>query len=205
MKRSRYILSSLTLISLLALALLFGSCSTRKNTFPNRAYHTTTSHFNINFNGKEALKRGETELEEKVKDNYTMQLPIFPHPTKEEALASASSFDKAIEKASKSIYKHSMLIKGKEYVKTIDDAYLMMGKAYFYKQDYVQASRVFAYIINTHKGHSCWEEAMVWAARSAMEQKYYSRAEDMLINAEPVVKAKKSKKLNALFAAIMEE
>ena len=201
MKIFQYIPRLRLLIGLLIAGLLICSCSTRKNTFPNRAYHTTTSHFNINFNGKEALKRGETELAEKVKDNYTMLLPIFPHPTKEEAMASASSFDKAIEKASKSIYKHSMLIKGKEYVKTIDDAYLMMGKAYFYKQDYVQASRVFSYIINTHKGHSCWEEAMVWAARSAMEQKYYSRAEDMLINAEPLVKEKKSKKLNALFAA----
>lgn len=201
MKISHNILNLRLLFGLLLSILLICACSTRKNTFPNRAYHTVTSHFNINFNGKEALKQGEAQLEEKVVENYTMLLPIFSQPTKEEALAASSSLDKTIEKASKSIYKHSMLIKGKEYVKTMDDAYLMMGQAYYHKQDYVQASRVFSYVINTHKGSNSWEEAMVWAARSAMQQKYYSRAENMLIDAEPAVKAKKSKKLNAMFAA----
>lgn len=201
MKIPRNILNLRFLFGFILSILLICACSTRKNTFPNRAYHTVTSHFNINFNGKEALKQGEAQLQEKVVENYTMLLPIYSQPTKEEAMAAASSFDKTIEKASKSIYKHSMLIKGKEYVRTIDDAYLMMGKAYYYKQDYVQASRVFSYIINTHKGSNSWEEAMIWAARSAMQQKYYSRAENMLIDAEPAVKAIKSKKIKADFAA----
>ena len=39
--------------------------------------------------------------------------------------------DRTIEKCSKAIHKHSMLIKGKEYVKTIDDAYFLMAKSYF--------------------------------------------------------------------------
>ena len=44
--------------------------------------------------------------------------------------------DKAIRKGSVVIQRHSMKIKGKEYCKWIDDNYLMIGKAYFYKGEF---------------------------------------------------------------------
>lgn len=188
-----------------ALLLVIAGCSTRKNTAFHRAYHTVTSHYNINFNGYEALKAGEVALKNTVKDNYTTLLPLYPHAPKEEILSAVPSFDRAIEKASKSIYKHSIFIRGKEYVKTIDDAYLLMGKAYFYKQDYIQAQRVFNYIINTHKTGNCKEEAMVWLTRTYVQQKYFSRAETSLNDAEYAIRTVKSKKLNQLFHASAAE
>ena len=52
------------LIVFLSVVLLFGTgCSTRKNTFTNRVYHTVTSKYNVNFNGKEALVKGESDLQ----------------------------------------------------------------------------------------------------------------------------------------------
>jgi hypothetical protein len=93
----------------LGILLLISGCSTRKNTPINRAYHTVTSHYNINFNGSEALKAGETALQKSLKDNYTTLLPVYPYPAKEEISSAVPSFDRAIEKASKSIYKHSIV------------------------------------------------------------------------------------------------
>lgn len=183
----------------LGILLLISGCSTRKNTPINRAYHTVTSHYNINFNGGEALKAGEAALQKSLKDNYTTLLPIYPYPAKEEISSAVPSFDRAIEKASKSIYKHSIFIRGKEYVKTMDDAYLMMGKAYFYKQDYIQAQRVFSYIIATHKTGNCKEEAMVWLTRSLVRQNYFPRAEGTMNEAQYAIYPLKSKKLNQLF------
>lgn len=177
------------------------SCSTRKNTAINRAYHNVTSRFNVNFNGKEALKAGEEEYEKICKDNYINILPIYCYPEKSELSSIYPSMDRVIEKASKSIYKHSMFFKGKEYVKPIDDAYLMMGKAYFYKQDYVQAQRIFSYIISTHKNGNCVEEAMVWNARCAVRQSYFTRADEQINEAKYYVQPKNSKKLNLLYAA----
>ena len=156
------------------------SCSTRKNTALNRAYHNTTSRFHVNFNGKEALKAGEIEHDKICKDNYINILPIYCYPEKTELSSIYPSMDRVIEKASKSIYKHSMFFKGKEYVKPIDDAYLMMGKAYFYKQDYAQAQRIFSYIISTHKNGNCVEEAMIWNTRCAIRQSYFSRADEQV-------------------------
>ena len=177
------------------------SCSTRKNTALNRAYHNTTSRFNVNFNGKEALKAGEIEHEKICKDNYINILPIYCYPEKTELSSIYPSMDRVIEKASKSIYKHSMFFKGKEYVKPIDDAYLMMGKAYFYKQDYVQAQRIFSYIISTHKNGNCVEEAMIWNTRCSIRQSYFSRADEQVNETKYYVQPKKSKKLNLLYAA----
>ena len=197
-KISRYILRC-TLLFLL-MGVLF-SCSTRKNTAINRAYHNVTSRFNVNFNGKEALKVGEVEHEKICKDNYINILPIYCYPEKSELSSIYPSMDRVIEKASKSIYKHSMFFKGKEYVKPIDDAYLMMGKAYFYKQDYVQAQRIFSYIISTHKNGNCVEEAMIWNARCAIRQSYFTRAEELVNETKYYVQPKNSKKLNLLYAA----
>ncbi|MCQ2286041.1 MAG: tetratricopeptide repeat protein [Bacteroidales bacterium] len=187
------------------LLLLLGSCSTRKNTALNRAYHTTTSHFNINFNAKEALKKAEADLANVTKDNYTMTLPVYAYPPKEKISSAQSSLDRTIEKTSKSIFKHSIFIKGKEYVKTMDDAYLLMGKAYFYKQDYQQAQRVFSYIVTTHKTGNCKEEASVWLTRCFIRQKYFPRAESSLDEALYLVYPKKDKKLNVLYHAAAAE
>lgn len=188
-------------VLLLTLVGVCFSCSTRKNTAVNRAYHNLTSRFNVNFNGKEALKAGEIEHEKLCKDNYINILPIYCYPEKTELSSIYPSMDRVIEKASKSIYKHSMFFKGKEYVKPIDDAYLMMGKAYFYKQDYVQAQRIFSYIISTHKNGNCIEEAMIWNARCAVRQSYFTRAEEQINETKYYVQPKKSKKLNLLYAA----
>lgn len=201
MKYYRLPSNTLLLLLLSTYVVLFTGCSTRKNTAVNRAYHNLTSRFNVNFNANEALKSGEAEYKKLQKDNYINTLPIYYYPSKEEVTAIYPSMDKVIEKSSKSIYKHSMFFKGKEYVKPIDDAYLMMGKAYFYKQDYVQAQRIFSYIITTHKNGNCREEAMIWNVRSAIRQSYFSRAEELIDESKYPIRNKKSRKLNALYAA----
>jgi len=156
------------------------SCSTRKNNFPNRAYHTVTSTYNVNYNGREALNKGISDLDKKRKDNFLEILPIYYYPPKQDLTSAFPSFDRAIEKSSKSVFKHSILIRGKEYVKTMNDAYMMMGKAYFYKQDYNEAKRVFNYIVNAYKDWGSVEEATVWIARAEMRQEYFIRAQSLL-------------------------
>ena len=114
-------------IGLLAAALT--GCSTSKNTFPNRAYHNVTCKYNVYWNGNQAMKDAEKELAKLSKDNYTTTLPIYNYPDKSELGPCLSHLDRTIEKSSKAIHKHSMMFKGKEYVKTIDDAYFLMAKS----------------------------------------------------------------------------
>ena len=175
-----------------ALLLVSVSCSTRSSKFGNRAYHTITSKYNVNFNGKEALKKGVAELNKKKQDNYLEILPIYFYPPKQDLTSLFPSFDKAIEKSSKAVFKHSIFLRGKEFVKTMNDAYMMMGKAYFYKQDYIQAKRVFSYVIETYDWGSV-EEATIWLARCEMQQNYFPQAQSLLTDLNPVMYQKKVK------------
>jgi TolA-binding protein len=147
----------------------------------------------VNFNGKEALKKGIADLDKKKRDNYLETLPLYYYPPKQDLTSAFPSFDRAIEKASKSVFKHSILIRGKEYVKPMNTAYMMMGKAYFYKQDYSQAKRVFNYIINTYKDWGSVEEATIWLARCEMQQDYFVRAQSILDEVGPTMHQKKIK------------
>lgn len=188
--KTRYIFPALFLSIILMLVV---SCSTRQNTFGTRTYHTITSKYNVNFNGKEALNKGIADLDKKRKDNYLSILPIYYYPPKQDLSSAFPSFDRAIEKASKSVFKHSILIRGKEYVKTMNDAYMMMGKAYFYKQDYNEAKRVFNYVTNVYKDWGSVEEATIWLARIEMQQDYFVRAQALLEEVGPLLAQNKIK------------
>ncbi len=200
------IIYPLAIFGLLATLIIgLSACSTSKNTFPNRAYHNVTNKFNVLWNGEQAMKSAEAELAKLNKDNYTARLPVYNYPSKSELGPALPHLDRTIEKASKSIYKHSMLIRGKEYVKTIDDSYLIMGKAYFYKQDYVQAQRVFNYIMHNFPKSNTYNEAAVMSARTAMRQNYFASADEQLENLHYLATNKKNNKFNVWFNAAKAE
>ncbi len=186
-----------------ALIIITG-CSTHKNTFPNRAYHNVTCKYNVYWNGNQAMKEAEKELAKISKDNFTVTLPIYNYPDKTELGPALSHLDRTIEKSSKAIHKHSMQFKGKEYVKTIDDAYYLMAKSYFYKQDYAQAQRVLNYIVHSYPKSNIYSDAQVLLARSQIRQGYYSGADELLETIR-YMNSKKNKKFNVMFNAAKAE
>lgn len=191
-------------ISLLVIAVLTG-CSTSRNNFPNRAYHNVTCKYNVYWNGNQAMKEAEKAYAKLSKDNFTATLPVYNYPDKSELGPCLSHLDRTIEKSSKAIHKHSMMIKGKEYVKTIDDAYFLMAKSYFYKQDYVQAQRVLNYIAHTYPKSNIRNEAEVLLARAQMRQGYYSSADELLETIRYMNEKKNKKKFAVLFNAAKAE
>ena len=169
------------LIGLLSV-LVLASCSTKKNKWNRRVYHNMTSHYNVWWNGDQSVKEGEKSLKEAVKDDYTAILPVFNYGTKENALSLNSNMDRAIEKASISIQRHSMRFNGKEYVKGIDDSYLIMAQANFYKQEYIPARRTFDYVVNSYKYNDITHTANLWLAKTYIETEQYPKAEAILQN-----------------------
>ncbi|MFZ4399724.1 MAG: tetratricopeptide repeat protein [Bacteroidales bacterium] len=166
-------------ILLLAFVVLV-ACSTRKNTFTRRVYHNLTAHYNAYWNGNESLKEGITELSKTSKDNYTDVLPVYQCGTKEDAQKINPQMDRAIEKGVKVIKLHSIFIKGKEHIRWIDDAYLMIGKSNYYKQEYRMAIRTFNFIIGQFKTNPIKYEAMVWLARTNNQLGEFGAAQSML-------------------------
>lgn len=171
---------SLAPAMLFVLVIVLGSCSTKKNSFTRRMYHNLTSHYNVYWNGKEALIQAEQELQAGVKENYNMVLPMFNYGTEQEAKTVTPLLDRSIEKGSKTILKHSMRFGGKERIKWIDDAYMLIGKSYFYKHDYFSARRSFSFVMREYEDNPTKYEAMLWLARTYIEMEQFEKSEPLL-------------------------
>jgi len=156
------------------------ACSTRKNSFTRRVYHNLTAHYNAYWNGNESLKEGIVELSKSSKDNYTEVLTVFQNGTKEDAQKVNPQMDRAIEKGVKVIRLHSIFIKGKEHIRWIDDAYLMIGKSNYYKHEYRMAIRTFNFIISQYKTNPIKYEAMIWLARTNNQLGEFGASQSML-------------------------
>ncbi len=167
------------------------SCSTRKDRAVNRAYHQTTTKFNVLFNGQEAIAAGvEAELASH-QPNFWEQLPLDPFPLvdlftlnpKENA-----NFSRGEEKAVIAVQKHSMQFGNEQRNQQIDESYLLLGKARYYNGRYLQALDAFNYIIEQLPNTSSINEAQLWKAKVLIqllqEQRAIAIFEELLSTAE---------------------
>ncbi|MGL4363592.1 MAG: tetratricopeptide repeat protein, partial [Bacteroidales bacterium] len=133
----------------------------RKNTRITRAYHNTTAYYNIYFNGKDSYKEGLRKIAEEYPFDYTQILPIIPLHASEVPTLVTAEMTRALEKGDKTIRKHSLTTKPKirkgktlskreqafynkrEFCNSIDDAYLLIGKANTYLHEYDLAVMAF--------------------------------------------------------------
>ena len=105
----------------------------------------------VSTDDNEIAKHAKKMGAENYKDDYSFFLPVFPTGDLKKSKKTHSYMDKAIQKGSIVIQRHSMKIKGKEYCKWIDENYLMVGKGYFYKGDFDEAIKTFNFIKNEYK------------------------------------------------------
>lgn len=160
----------------LFVVLLSISCSTKKDAFLNRSFHSVNTKFNTLYNGDIALQKGLDELNSKYKDDYWQRLPIEPLKVDELAVPgtegnndnSNDSFEKAEEKAVKAVQKHSMQIAGKERNQQIDNAYLLLGKSRYYSQRFIPALEAFNYVLEHYPTADLIHETRIWKAKTQL-------------------------------------
>jgi tetratricopeptide (TPR) repeat protein len=189
------------------LMLLLGqmACSTKKNKWVNRAYHNTTSKYNTWFNGNEVVKEIELSLSTAHQDNFYKVIPVYMLGTLEDSKSIFAPADKAIKKGSMVIAKHNMLIRGKQYNRYIDDAYMLIGKANYYKREFYTALEMFSYVtrdpVKNNRRDPIQHIANVWQARAYMEIGMVSEAQmafDRSLNDKALPKSAKGVLYKAL-------
>ncbi len=191
-------------IRILVLMLLISpSCSTKKKSWVNRQYHNTTAKYNGYFNGKESIKAGVKKLHNSYVDDYTTIISVFPTGDLKKTKKTKSYMDKAIRKGSVVIQRHSMRIKGKEYCKWIDDNYLMIGQAYFYKGDFDEAIKTFMFVKNEYNKNQIRFDAAIWLVRAYVEKQDFVSAKSEL---EELINDKKTpKRLKTKLALVQSD
>jgi len=196
-----------------------GSCSTKKNTVVTRSYHNLTSHYNIYFNAYDSYNQGIKKSVTSFRDDYNNLLPLFIYSSKDATRILLSDMDKTVKKCSKVIGMHSIKAKPKlkkgsrssrekdyyrqnEYVKWVDDAFLLMGKAYFNKRDFFPGIQTFEYILSQYPDGGLANEASLWLAMSQLELKRYSESQQILnrLQGDPKFDSKLKPQLKAVYA-----
>lgn len=156
------------IFSLISFSLLW-SCSTQKNRMLNRGYHELNSQYNVLFNGEEAFKIGLQILEETYEDNFYELLAIEPIMLRGEQAESSTivpGFERAEEKAVKTIQKHSMNIEGEQRNSVIDQAYLLLGKARYYDRRYFPALETFNYLMKNAVDPTAYPQIRIWREKT---------------------------------------
>jgi len=154
----------------LTLLIALSACSTKKKGFANRAFHNTVARYNGYFNAKEILKEELTTFRKNKVEDYDSLLSVFLTPTLEEATSMFPAMDKIIEKCSKVISRNSMDIRGTEYCKWIDDNYLMIGKANYYKHEYTDATKIFDFVAKEYnENEEMRPKALFWLVKNHVD------------------------------------
>jgi len=145
----------------IALILLVGvsSCDKNRDTFLNRSYQNMVAHYNVYFNGEQKLEETRYSLEKAHVDDYSEVLDVFPYGSEDNRKSQSGNMDEVIKKASR-------VIAERPISKWVDDAYFMMGKAYFFKGDYFAAIETFQFLNSQFKGSKISYEATLWIIKS---------------------------------------
>lgn len=114
------------------------------------------AYFNTFYNAKLYYKKGYEE----AKDNRTGKI------TNNEK----TYFNQAVDKSAK-------LIEFYPDSKYVDDAVLLMGKSYYFLQEYIKAERKFLEFISNYPNSEYLHEALLWQAKTHLALEEYDVAE----------------------------
>jgi tetratricopeptide (TPR) repeat protein len=169
-------------------------CSVEKNTDTTRFYNSMTARYNIYFNGYESFKAGLVKINSGYQDDFAEMLKVFEYSDPASASLCSPDMERAIQKASKLISLKSItakpeikekrqpsekdkeLLDRKEYNEWVDDSYLLIGKARFYKHEFNEATAIFNYCIAEANDPEIKAEAAIWLARVLNETGNYSES-----------------------------
>lgn len=138
--------------------------------YTKQRYTNAVSYFNTYYNAQRLFSDAEDEVLKARRDfyerNVSGKLPAIPSSAR-------LKFQTSIEKNSKvlTFYPDS---------KWVDDALLMIGKAYYYMDDDVRAERKFQELASQFPQSDLVLESQLWLGKSLMRQKKYEQGKKLL-------------------------
>ncbi len=214
----RHYCSILSIVGVMAL--LCCSCSTQKNTAASRFYHSTTTRYNIYYNGNLAFQEGLKAIDKANQDDFSRIIPLYAISNHDAAQSATSQMDRTIEKCRKCIKLHSIKKKPKpdpkkhndpkyqaflnqrEFNKYMADAWLLLGMAEFYKADFLGAIGTFSYIMRDYDyDKNVVAQCQLWMARAYAEIGWMYEAEELLQKVNQDNLTRKKAYLYAAFTA----
>ena len=179
--------------------LLLSACSTKNNTAKSRFWQSFTARYNTYYNGSQAFTEGNIEKENGNKDNCTELIPLYPVANKQSRELGKGNYERAIEKAEKTIKLHSIKkrpewnkgrrktekdiewLNRREYNPFLWHAWLLLGKSQFQQGQFEEAAATFSYMSRLYQTQPAINGiARAWQAKSYTELDWLYDAEDII-------------------------
>lgn len=106
--------------------------------FGKKLFQNTITHYNYYFNAVTRLQEIQDQAKEGFRDDYTKKLPFYNFTLN--ATATNSDIDSVINKCNAGILLHDLRNDW------IDNLYLVLGEAYYYRKNFDSAAQIFQYI-----------------------------------------------------------
>lgn len=205
----------------MGLALFLTDCSVEKNTGSTRFYHSLTSRYNYYFNGYESFKAGLNKINTSYSDDFSEILKVFEFSDPAVVPMVSSDMDRAINKASQIITlksitakpeartggtiseKERKMLERKEFNEWVDDSYLLIAKARFYRHEFREAASVFNFCLEEASDPGIRTESALWLARISNETGQFS--ESMRILRENEEASLSSKSLRGMYLTTLAD
>jgi len=157
----------LAVVLLVLGGLVLSGCS--QSSFVGQRWSNFTAYYNTFYNAKQAFDEGVNQVaqrEERIDGTRLIALFETPEPVRD-----PRHFDEAIDKSADILRRHG----NSRYV---DDALMLIGKSYYYLQNYVGAVEKFeeAAVLETSRRY----EAQLWLGRSLIGAERYAEAASYL-------------------------
>ncbi len=192
---SKYI--KLSFYTFVVLAIVF-ACSTEKNTATNRAFHYVNARFNGHFNANELMNVSLTAYRANLNEDYYRLIPLEALPNEKEVEAYYTPIDTAISKLKTVITDHSMpsndkpAKKNAEHNNYIDENWISIGKAYYYRRDYETALKSFKFINKYFSNDPSNFIGELWMAKTNIKLGNFTEAKLSLDKLDAAVETQKN-------------
>ncbi|MEL7834008.1 tetratricopeptide repeat protein [Fodinibius sp. Rm-B-1B1-1] len=144
---------------LFASVFLAGCGSSLKNSWNN-----FTTYYNTFYNAKEYYRSGLKKVKEQPV-NIDPEHPVRIHPSPNQA--GYNDFQDAIDKGARVLRKFPES-------KWVDDAILLIGKSYYYRQEFYPALQKFEELRNAATSPKVLSQAIIWKGRTQLDLKQYT-------------------------------
>lgn len=185
-------------VSICCIIAIITACSTEKNTGLSRGFNSLNAHYNGLFNANELLNQSLTAYRANLDENFYEIVPIDPVPNEKEVESYYSPIDTAISKCKKVITDHSMpsndrpAKKNAEHNRWIDENWITIGKASFYRRDYDGAMKNFKFIKKFFANDPSLYVGELWMAKTNIKIGKLTEAKFNLDNLDKALEAEKS-------------
>lgn len=150
------------LAAVLGLVLLAGGCGNAS--FLGQGYNNFTAYYNTFYNANKAFDKGmETITSGAERVSQRHYIAVFQQP----ASGGEKNFKKAIDKSASLLRKHPDS-------KWVDDALILIGKSYYFQQNFVGAEQKFREVIDLDA--ELEGKARFWLARTLVTAERYEEA-----------------------------